>query len=67
MSQIAGSTHSAAPPHASPASSSSNPVLPASLPWIKRLVSMDTVSRNPNLGLIEPCVTNCARSASKPP
>ena len=25
----------------------------ASLPWIERLVSIDTVSRNPNLGLIE--------------
>ncbi|PLZ03681.1 acetylornithine deacetylase [Burkholderia sp. WAC0059] len=27
--------------------------LPASLPWVERLVSMDTVSRNPNLALIE--------------
>jgi acetylornithine deacetylase len=27
--------------------------LPASLPWIKKLVSFDTVSRNPNMGLIE--------------
>lgn len=27
--------------------------LPASLPWVTRLVSMDTVSRHPNLGLIE--------------
>lgn len=26
---------------------------PASLPWIKKLVSFDTVSRNPNMGLIE--------------
>ncbi|GAB5099939.1 acetylornithine deacetylase [Caballeronia sp. GAFFF2] len=26
---------------------------PQSLPWIERLVSFDTVSRNPNLGLIE--------------
>ncbi|WP_321936342.1 acetylornithine deacetylase [Paraburkholderia sp. J8-2] len=26
---------------------------PESLPWVTRLVSMDTVSRNPNLGLIE--------------
>lgn len=35
----------------SPASASSE--LPASLPWVNRLVSMDTVSRHPNLGLIE--------------
>ena len=26
---------------------------PVALPWVERLVSMDTVSRNPNLGLIE--------------
>ncbi|SAK58115.1 acetylornithine deacetylase [Caballeronia arationis] len=26
---------------------------PVALPWVKRLVSFDTVSRNPNLGLIE--------------
>jgi acetylornithine deacetylase len=26
---------------------------PSSLPWIKKLVSFDTVSRNPNMGLIE--------------
>jgi len=26
---------------------------PASLPWIKRLVAFDTVSKNPNMGLIE--------------
>src|SRR3954469_19335223 len=26
---------------------------PDSLPWIKKLVSFDTVSRNPNMGLIE--------------
>jgi acetylornithine deacetylase len=36
--------------------------LPASLPWIKRLVSMDTVSRNSNLGLIE-AVRDALRSA----
>src|SRR5258708_40228746 len=46
MSHVAETAQSAA----SPASSASSP---ASLPWIKRLVSMDTVSRNPNLGLIE--------------
>ncbi|WP_153100365.1 acetylornithine deacetylase [Paraburkholderia hayleyella] len=33
--------------------SPSAPASPASLPWVMRLVSMDTVSRNPNLGLIE--------------
>ena len=33
--------------------SSSSAASPASLPWVTRLVSMDTVSRNPNLGLIE--------------
>jgi len=37
---------------AQPSSASGEP-LPASLDWITRLVSMDTVSRNPNLGLIE--------------
>ena len=26
---------------------------PQALPWVERLVSFDTVSRNPNLGLIE--------------
>jgi acetylornithine deacetylase len=33
--------------------SSSSASAPASLPWVERLVSIDTVSRNPNLGLIE--------------
>src|SRR5215813_1712528 len=28
-------------------------IAPVSLPWIERLVAFDTVSRNPNLGLIE--------------
>jgi acetylornithine deacetylase len=37
-------------PQSSAASSSASPV---SLPWVTRLVSMDTVSRHPNLGLIE--------------
>jgi acetylornithine deacetylase len=40
MSQVAEKAHPAAE-------------APASLPWIERLVSIDTVSRNPNLGLIE--------------
>ncbi|BBU27471.1 acetylornithine deacetylase [Burkholderia sp. THE68] len=43
MSQIAD------PAHPEAASTTS----PLSLPWIERLVSFDTVSRNPNLGLIE--------------
>ncbi|WP_322009057.1 acetylornithine deacetylase [Paraburkholderia sp. J12] len=34
-------------------SSSSSSASPISLPWVTRLVSMDTVSRHPNLGLIE--------------
>jgi len=34
-------------------SSTPSASLPASLPWVTRLVSMDTVSRHPNLGLIE--------------
>jgi acetylornithine deacetylase len=34
-------------------STASAAALPASLPWVTRLVSMDTVSRHPNLGLIE--------------
>ena len=46
MSQIAESTASVAQ---TPSSDSG----PASLPWIKKLVSFDTVSRNPNMGLIE--------------
>jgi acetylornithine deacetylase len=37
----------------SPATPGTPADLPASLPWVTRLVSMDTVSRNPNLGLIE--------------
>src|ERR1700712_1785669 len=44
MSQIAESTASAAQ---TPTSE------PASLPWIKKLVSFDTVIRNPNMGLIK--------------
>ncbi|CAM2193122.1 acetylornithine deacetylase [Paraburkholderia kururiensis] len=63
MSQVAASAYpatspglssapSAVPPSASSVSSDSN-ASPASLPWVTRLVSMDTVSRNPNLGLIE--------------
>ncbi len=47
MSQIADSAHLEA---CSPSSSDRSP---ASLPWIERLISFDTVSRNPNLGLIE--------------
>jgi acetylornithine deacetylase len=34
-------------------SSSASPTSPVSLPWVTLLVSMDTVSRHPNLGLIE--------------
>lgn len=47
MSQIADKAHLEATPSSPDASS------PLSLPWIERLVSFDTVSRNPNLGLIE--------------
>jgi acetylornithine deacetylase len=47
MSQIADSAH------LETSRSSSSEQSPASLPWIERLISMDTVSRNPNLGLIE--------------
>jgi acetylornithine deacetylase len=47
MSQIADSAHLEA--SRSPLSDAS----PASLPWVERLISFDTVSRNPNLGLIE--------------
>ncbi|WP_277187568.1 acetylornithine deacetylase [Caballeronia sp. BR00000012568055] len=43
-------SQSAAPAHIEPSNTSTQP---ASLPWIERLVSIDTVSRNPNLGLIE--------------
>ncbi|TDV17270.1 acetylornithine deacetylase [Paraburkholderia caballeronis] len=43
----------AAEPAQSSAASAASAPLPASLPWVTRLVSMDTVSRNPNLGLIE--------------
>ncbi|WJF89017.1 acetylornithine deacetylase [Paraburkholderia bonniea] len=46
MSQTAESARSAS-------ASTSSAASPASLPWVTRLVSMDTVSRNPNLGLIE--------------
>jgi acetylornithine deacetylase len=34
-------------------SAETSPASPVSLPWVTRLVSMDTVSRHPNLGLIE--------------
>ena len=44
MSQIADPAHLEA---------QSRTETPISLPWIERLVSIDTVSRNPNLGLIE--------------
>ena len=47
MSQVADKALSEHTPSSSAAST------PASLPWVQRLVSMDTVSRNPNLGLIE--------------
>src|SRR5260370_1473532 len=55
MSRIAESAHLAAPSSlpqsaSSSASSSSSPI---SLPWVERLVSMNTTSRLPNLGLIE--------------
>lgn len=43
-------SHVAETAQSTPQSTSSAPV---SLPWVTRLVSMDTVSRNPNLGLIE--------------
>ena len=32
---------------------SDSPSLPASLPWVKKLVAFDTVSRHPNMALIE--------------
>ncbi|PTB19181.1 acetylornithine deacetylase [Trinickia symbiotica] len=51
MSHEVESAHrspSASPPPASPAPSS-----PVSLQWVQRLVSMDTTSRVPNIGLIE--------------
>ena len=50
MSQVA---ESAKPTSSSSASGSSSTLSPVSLPWVTRLVSIDTVSRNPNLGLIE--------------
>src|SRR5579864_1490388 len=53
MSYAAETARSAAPSSSSPSSASASSASPASLPWVKRLVSMDTVSRNPNLGLIE--------------
>ncbi|MEA3131222.1 MAG: acetylornithine deacetylase, partial [Paraburkholderia sp.] len=52
MSHVAESAQSS-PTSASESNASSPATLPASLPWVTRLVSMDTVSRNPNLGLIE--------------
>ena len=48
MSHVAESARPAQTP-----ASSASPSSPVSLPWVTRLVSMDTVSRNPNLGLIE--------------
>ncbi|HKR39215.1 MAG TPA: acetylornithine deacetylase, partial [Paraburkholderia sp.] len=48
MSHVADSAQSS--PTSAGASSAAAPV---SLPWVTRLVSIDTVSRNPNLGLIE--------------
>ena len=51
MSQVADKALSAQTSTSSAASA--NASSPASLPWVTRLVSMDTVSRNPNLGLIE--------------
>src|ERR1700758_2694346 len=51
MSQVADEALSAQPSSSSAASAESSS--PASLSWVTRLVSMDTVSRNPNLGLIE--------------
>jgi acetylornithine deacetylase len=47
---FAMSTLDATAPAAAP---SASPALPVSLPWIERLVSIDTTSRVPNLGLIE--------------
>jgi acetylornithine deacetylase len=44
---------SQSPAAASPAASTTASAVPLSLPWVTRLVSMDTVSRHPNLGLIE--------------
>ena len=52
MSHVAETAQPSQTP-ASESHSSSPATLPASLPWVTRLVSMDTVSRNPNLGLIE--------------
>jgi acetylornithine deacetylase len=37
----------------SAASTAASPPTPVSLPWVERLVSIDTTSRVPNLGLIE--------------
>jgi acetylornithine deacetylase len=50
MSHVADTTQPARTTSVSNASSSSTP---ASLAWVERLVSIDTVSRHPNLGLIE--------------
>jgi acetylornithine deacetylase len=51
MSHVAESAQSS--PQSSQSSASASVASPVSLPWVTRLVSMDTVSRNPNLGLIE--------------
>ncbi len=42
-----------AQPNPSAAAAPASSAAPVSLPWVSRLVSMDTVSRHPNLGLIE--------------
>ncbi|HLX01332.1 MAG TPA: acetylornithine deacetylase [Trinickia sp.] len=55
MSQIAETAHLVPPvsSHPQPSSPASSPSSPVSLPWVERLVSMNTTSRLPNLGLIE--------------
>jgi acetylornithine deacetylase len=40
--------------------------LPASLPWIERLVAIDTTSRNSNLELIEACEEEMTRLGLRP-
>lgn len=52
MSHVADSAQSSQT-SATASSDSASGTTPVSLPWVTRLVSMDTVSRNPNLGLIE--------------
>ncbi|HTH61556.1 MAG TPA: acetylornithine deacetylase [Paraburkholderia sp.] len=52
-SQSLAGTAESAPTLSAASSTASAAALPASLPWVTRLVSMDTVSRHPNLGLIE--------------